>query len=112
MRVLERTESHTGANLSKIPFCLDLCSFLYCVLTQTETDLSLDLEGYFFVCVLFISHKKIKLGSSCTEGRYLFLTPAKWRHLVGDGEHRERRENKIQGHRVRLRWQEKTSWKN
>lgn len=45
------------------------------LLLLTQTDLSLDLEGYNFfsppfppVCVLFISPMKIKLGSSCTGG--------------------------------------------
>lgn len=41
------------------------------------------------VCVLFISPMKIKLGSSCTGGIYLFLTPVKSRHLVEEGGNRE-----------------------
>lgn len=38
------------------------------------------------VCALFISPMKIKFGSSCTGGIYLFLTPVKLRHFVGGKE--------------------------
>lgn len=46
------------------------------------------------VCVLYISSMKRKLGSGCTRGMYLFLTPVKSRHVVVEGEHREGQEGK------------------
>lgn len=77
-----------------MPFCLDLCSSVYCLLTQTGTDSSLDLEGYCFfpigpsstVCVLFISPVKIKLGSSCTGGSISIFNP---RDIVASNRRRK-----------------------
>ena len=80
-----------------MPFCLDLFSSSNCF-SYTDRNwfvigswrlLFFPLSPSSTVCVLFISPMKIKLGSSCTGGMYLFLTPVKSRRLVGEGENRE-----------------------
>lgn len=64
------------------------------------------------VCTLFISPMKIKLGSSCTGGIYLFLTPVKSTHLLegeeGGGKTQSRETRSILN--GRNFWEKLTHW--
>lgn len=81
--VLWRTESHTDLKLCKHLLVGTFVPPFAVFLAQTDTDLSLALEGYCFslgpsgstICVLFISPTKIKLVSSCTGGGYIYFYP-------------------------------------